>query len=662
MSMHLKYYRTTPKIFLGSLVLSLCFCWMSPTKAQSLAPNYTLITKSDGLPEAKLNGLTEDADGFVWFANGSSLCRWDGHHFQSFWVKDKKGVKYHDYISTVAWDSLHILVLESNRYFLFNTRTFESWEILDKRVPTYKPIKNNHRFPLYANGLLWYADYEGVKLYDLVKRQYHFFSLTNSSTNSALQPNLVIFPDGSAYCENLSNKAGQKSDWLYLSPKHDTLLPTTLPKPFNECFANIFLNINDSLALTLSYDLKNAKRILRFAGFWHLDTRRWEPMVLPNNEQLKGEWIYLMQIDDHTCQFADVWSTLPGYRMDTRTRKISAAHPIFNTLSMGSRGILQHSSGVVLQDAEYSTIAKFHGNKGLFQSTPSVDALVRTVSNPVVFSHLKLKDRILLNGDYPGFIQQVKDKVYLDSFSNKPFITDMLLSEPDIALISSYNGAFWFKPKQNEEKIVLKRLPNYPNRPSIMDSVAISKLFKDSRGAIWMGLARSNGLVRLDSRQQQYKHYPMGKGKNFLPIRTVSYIAEDKTGNLWISGHKGGGLVRWLRDKDSFEVVEPMMGRMENGYNFPKDIYGGLIFDADGNLYLGTQTAGILKYNPQTHHFQNWNQEQGLSHNGVTDICFDAEGFLWVATSDGLNRFDPKTGRFKHFFKEHGLPSMKFMG
>ncbi len=658
--MRLKTNFSFYKIILGSLLaLFFCFCLAYQTKGQSLAPNYTLIGKEDGIPEAKLSGLSEDADGFVWFANGSSLCRWDGHHFQSFWIKDKKGVKYHDYIATFSWDSLHILVLESNRYFLFNTRTFESWDILDKPVPTYKPIKNNHRFPLYSNGLLWYVNYEGVKLYDLEKRQYHFFSLTNSTTNSALQPNLVIFPDGSAYCESISNKAGQKSDWLYLSPKHDTLLPTTLPKPFNQCFANILLNINDSLALTLSYDLKNGKRVLRHSGFWHLDTRQWEPMVLPNNEHLKGDWIYVIQIDDHTCQFADVWSTLPGYRMDTRTMKISAAHPIFNTLSKGSRGILQHSSGVFLQDAEYSTIAKFHGSRGLFQSTPSVDALVNTFGNPAVYSHLKLKDRILIYGDYPGFIQQTKDKVYLDSFFHKPFFYSLLLEKPDIAIAGSAdNGAFWFNP--NEEKIKLKRLPNYSNRPPVLDSVSIMALLKDSRGYIWMSLSRSNGIVRLDTRQKVYKHFPSSKG--FLPFRYPSNIVEDKTGDLWMTCQWGGGLVRWRHEKDSFEVVESMTGRMENGYKFPTDIHGGLVFDADGNLYLGTQTVGVLKYNPQTHHFQNWNQEQGLSHNGVLDMCFDAEGFLWVATSDGLNRFDPKTGHFKHFFKEHGLPSNEIHG
>jgi ligand-binding sensor domain-containing protein len=38
--------------------------------------------------------------------------------------------------------------------------------------------------------------------------------------------------------------------------------------------------------------------------------------------------------------------------------------------------------------------------------------------------------------------------------------------------------------------------------------------------------------------------------------------------------------------------------------------------------------------------FETINEEQNLSHNSVTGIVQDDQGFIWISTIDGLNRFD----------------------
>ena len=38
--------------------------------------------------------------------------------------------------------------------------------------------------------------------------------------------------------------------------------------------------------------------------------------------------------------------------------------------------------------------------------------------------------------------------------------------------------------------------------------------------------------------------------------------------------------------------------------------------------------------------FFNLTELDGLSNNKVLDIVQDLEGFIWIATADGLNRFD----------------------
>jgi ligand-binding sensor domain-containing protein/two-component sensor histidine kinase len=57
----------------------------------------------------------------------------------------------------------------------------------------------------------------------------------------------------------------------------------------------------------------------------------------------------------------------------------------------------------------------------------------------------------------------------------------------------------------------------------------------------------------------------------------------------------------------------------------------------------------------QSYIFEHITTAEGLSSNKVNEIIQDREGFYWIATSDGLNRFDGSS--FKIFRKETGNPS-----
>jgi len=46
--------------------------------------------------------------------------------------------------------------------------------------------------------------------------------------------------------------------------------------------------------------------------------------------------------------------------------------------------------------------------------------------------------------------------------------------------------------------------------------------------------------------------------------------------------------------------------------------------------------------------FEHFTSENGISSDRITDITQDKFGFLWVATTDGLNRFDGRSFTVYH--------------
>ncbi|MCD4788599.1 MAG: histidine kinase [Bacteroidales bacterium] len=76
-----------------------------------------------------------------------------------------------------------------------------------------------------------------------------------------------------------------------------------------------------------------------------------------------------------------------------------------------------------------------------------------------------------------------------------------------------------------------------------------------------------------------------------------------------------------------------------------------ILQDRDGFIWIGTQN-GLNKYDG--YHFTYYQNQPSdstsLSDNYILSICEDNEGYLWVGTmSGGLNRLDKQTGRFTSF-------------
>ena len=80
--------------------------------------------------------------------------------------------------------------------------------------------------------------------------------------------------------------------------------------------------------------------------------------------------------------------------------------------------------------------------------------------------------------------------------------------------------------------------------------------------------------------------------------------------------------------------------------------------DKRGDVWIGTVSNGLLRYNPKTN---SMTRIAGLSCSDVASIEEGQQGNLWISTMKGLNRLDTKTGRITSLYKADGLAGDEFM-
>lgn len=195
-------------------------------------------------------------------------------------------------------------------------------------------------------------------------------------------------------------------------------------------------------------------------------------------------------------------------------------------------------------------------------------------------------------------------------------------------------------------------------------SNSVQCIVQDSTGFLWF--ASMKGLHRFDGQHVlTYRYDP--KDPFSLAADYVEWICPGRNGILWL-GHSESGVsafdprtekcVRYSR-----EAAEPNKRLIDNHVSM-------IVEDPAGFIWIGT-SGGLDKLDPRTdtiRHFTHSNDPRSLSHNLVRSLYIDRRGTLWVGCgtpfdfSDaagkmgGLNRYNPD-GTFTRFLHDPSNPN-----
>ena len=157
----------------------------------------------------------------------------------------------------------------------------------------------------------------------------------------------------------------------------------------------------------------------------------------------------------------------------------------------------------------------------------------------------------------------------------------------------------------------------------------------DGQGRVWCGHLRSGVSVW---NGQKWRNYPVGQGP--LGERFYAIAVSPVDGDVWIAHN--AGLTRYL------EKTKTRKHYLQSDGLVSTDI-SALTFDSVGNLYMATQTDGLLigrgdnDYATWTHikgtdQMPDSVEGVGLPSNFINDVMVSDYDVIYAATSNGLAR------------------------
>ncbi len=299
----------------------------------------------------------------------------------------------------------------------------------------------------------------------------------------------------------------------------------------------------------------------------------------------------------------------------------------------------------------------------------------------------------LASGTISNFTHELQDVNSISGNYNNIFYEDR---DQTIWIGSGCNGL----NKYNRETGTFTRYKHNPADPYSLSNDCVRTILEDSHGNFWVGT--TYGLNIFDRKRNRfYRYYHDPEDEHSLSENKILKIMEDRSGIIWICTNKGlskydPGKTRfssydvypdaptpeynkvrsfgetitdtsriiWVGASPGLYQFQPSSGEIKKYQDNPLlenilDTYKlNTILSDDNFLWLGTEEAGLIQLDLNTHDFVQFQHDpadkSSLNSNVVLNMLIDRQGDFWVGTYQGLHRYDNETGRFNRVLYDHG--------
>ena len=600
-------------------------------------------------------GITQDKEGYLWFATESGLNRFDGNSFRVYRKNNfkRRSINSNELNQVYADSSDHTVWIATQRTGLnaFDTRT-EKFTYFTHDPSNANSIVTNditNIVPATENRL-WICTYHfGV---DLMDKQTKVFKHFNQATVPGMVSNHVW-----CVADDLHGKLyiGHVFNGLSVLSINDGKIRNFTPNPSNpnalpgeevtalhiDKHHNIWVGTNNGLAL---FDPISDK-------FTVIRNIPGNPNTLSNNrivciKELNNDklWIGtnqgginildLRQIlfqNPKNCTFQHIEANDDQSGLSNLSVKC-LFQDSFNNLWIGTLG---GGINIISNRKPFFKTWKYSP----FRNTRN--SLSTKLSWGICTDR---EDRVWIGTD--GGLDVYDKEQKIDHFSKE---TGQLPDNFIMAALKDSEGNLWLG---TSERSVLRYTPKN-KRFEVMRSIkaiaSIRCFFEDSHKRIWIGT--NNGLFTFDLKTGAVRDY-LSENSN-LPDNVILSVAEDAKGNLWI-GTFGQGIAILSPDLRLIRNINTYNGFCSNA------IYH-LLNDSKNRMWVATREGLAVFKSNEDLKYRVYTEKDGMADSYTCALAEGKSGELWASTNSGICHLNTRTGTFENFNFLDGIPIGNFM-
>lgn len=647
-------------VMLAFIVVLLVLTFTSSFAQIELKNKVVKYTAHNGLPLKVVNSITQDRQGFMWFAAEDGLARFDGYTFRVFKGRpnDPHSLS-HNYIFCIFTDS-------KGRVWTSSREGLNQFDSLSERFIHYQHDPENinslvgddvSNITENTAGALWISSWQaGFTYFDVARNKFIQYSQRNLP---GLSSQRVVFTyedhDNLLWVGSISGGLDvfRVKDGV-VSEKINQLSGKDIPALHNvRCIradhaGNMWIGTNDGLVFF------NRKQ----KSFQLLDE---------HNSGLKGSVVRSLCEDSNH----NLWMGVEGnglFKISLRDINKTAI-PDFVVEQMAGEddySVYRLSIHSIYEDRD----------KNIWLGTNGDGAqMISNIQEKFMRIEVKTGEPARLYWRFWGMCTDEEGNLWLGSDGNGIYkysqqgkllkhygVDGKKGSLTDGAILYAYrdrDNVLWFGTYSQglfRYNKTTDTFTNYKHDPTDPESLGINDvrvIFEDSKRNLWIG-TNWGGLNLLDRATGKFTRYTIRNSA--ISSGDIRAIIEDDNGGLWIGCSKGG-INYFDRERKTFRQYFTDVG---TNNDISGNMVYALLFDKQGKLWIGTEGAGLLTYDSAKRKLHWVNANDGFNGSTVFAMQQDNDGNIWLSTNAGISKWDAREKIFRNYDSSDGLQRGQF--